>query len=331
MSGRRMVSLGDVLKIEQDEVLLKPTETYRTAGIYSFGRGIFERQPILGADTSYTSLFRLHENQFVLSRLNGWEGAVDIVSAELDGCLVSNEYPTFTIGSDLAYPGYLRWITRWPRFWERLVPRGSMVRRKRVKPGQLLEVEIPLPPMAAQRRIAGQLDRSSKHAQAISRQFVTRRAAVAPILDGWLGAAIDRLGESRELTEIAVVTRGRSPRYEAETGFLAINQACVRWGGLDLTRARAVEREWWTTVPETGRVRTGDVLVNPTGEGTIGRVTLATESAYGMPFDSHVLVVRCDESVLLPEFLAIYLCSRDGQRQVRSSQGSEHHKADRAG
>lgn len=153
------MSLGDVLKIEQDEVLLKPDETYRTAGIYSFGRGVFERQPILGADTSYTTLFRLHENQFILSRLNGWEGAVDVVSAELDGCLVSNEYPTFAINSDLAYPGYLRWITRWSRFWEQFIPRGSMVRRKRVKPEQLLEVEIPLPPMAEQRRVVWKLDR----------------------------------------------------------------------------------------------------------------------------------------------------------------------------
>jgi len=153
-----MVSLGDILKIEQDEVLLKPNETYKTAGIYSFGRGVFERQPILGADTSYTSLFRLHENQFILSRLNGWEGAVDVVSAKLDGCLVSNEYPTFAIDSDLAYPGYLRWITRWSLFWEQLIPRGSMVRRKRVKPEQLLEVEIPLPPISKQRDIANKFD-----------------------------------------------------------------------------------------------------------------------------------------------------------------------------
>src|SRR5579862_7790164 len=166
MNGHQKISLGDVLKIEQDEVLLEPNETYRTAGIYSFGRGVFERQPILGADTSYTSLFRLHENQFILSRLNGWEGAVDVVSAELDGCLVSNEYPTFAIDSDLAYPGYLRWITRWPRFWEQLIPRGSMVRRKRVKPAQLLDVEIPLPPTDDQRRIADELDSVRQHASA---------------------------------------------------------------------------------------------------------------------------------------------------------------------
>jgi type I restriction enzyme, S subunit len=173
-----MVSLGDVLTIEQDEVLIEPNETYRTAGIYSFGRGGFERQLILGADTSYTSLFRLHENQFILSRLNGWEGAVDVVPAELDGCLVSSEYPTFAIDTDLAYPGYLRWLSRWSRFWEQLIPRGSMVRRKRVKPGQLLEVEIPLPPLTEQLAAVTYLESIHNWQRSISKHL-NRNAADA--------------------------------------------------------------------------------------------------------------------------------------------------------
>jgi len=154
-----LVPLGDVLTDQREEVVLHPGETYRTAGIYSFGRGIFERTRILGADTSYQSLFRLRENQFVLSRLNGWEGAVDVVASDVDGCLVSNEFPSFAIDSDRADPGYLRWIARWPRFWEQLIPRGSMVRRKRVQTAQLFEVRIPLPPIDEQRRVASRLDR----------------------------------------------------------------------------------------------------------------------------------------------------------------------------
>jgi type I restriction enzyme S subunit len=180
-----MVPLRGVLEVEQDEVLLEPDETYRAAGIYSFGGGVFERQPIHGADTAYTSLFRIHENQFILSRLNGWEGAVDVVSADLDGCLVSNEFPTFAIDSDLAYPGYLRWITRWPRFWDQLVPRGSMVRRKRVKPGQLLNLEVPLPAMAEQCRIARRLDRIQA-----SVYDVTQRSIQVANLIGALAASI---------------------------------------------------------------------------------------------------------------------------------------------
>jgi len=162
-----LVPLGDVLTDQREEVVLQPGETYRTAGIYSFGRGIFERTRILGADTSYQSLFRLRENQFVLSRLNGWEGAVDVVASDVDGCLVSNEFPSFAIDSDRADPGYLRWIARWPRFWEQLIPRGSMVRRKRVQTAQLFEVRIPLPPIDEQRRVASRLDRVAKAVERI--------------------------------------------------------------------------------------------------------------------------------------------------------------------
>jgi len=148
------VPLGEILKIDRDEVVIDPSCTYRTAGIYSFGRGVFERETIRGADTSYRSLFRLHEGQVILSRLNGWEGAVDVVTAEIAGCHVSNEYPTFSLDGERADPEFLRWITRWPAFWDRLVPRGSMVRRKRVQPDQFLKVSIPLPPIDEQRRVA---------------------------------------------------------------------------------------------------------------------------------------------------------------------------------
>ncbi len=153
-----LVPLGEVLVLDRHEVQLQPDETYRIAGIYSFGKGIFERNAILGAATSYSSLFRLEQDQFVFSRLNGWEGAVDIVGPDFSGCLVSSEYPTFKVRPQRGEPSYFRWIARWPVFWDLLRPRGSMVRRKRVQTSQLLEVKIPLPPIEEQQRIAARLE-----------------------------------------------------------------------------------------------------------------------------------------------------------------------------
>ena len=158
MTGSRQIPLGEILTPAIDEVPLEPDENYRVAGIYSFGRGLFERESILGSETSYTRFVRLHTNQFVVSKLNGWEGAVDVVPPELDGCHVSSEYPAFSIDPQQADPDYVRWIARWPAFWDRLIPRGSMVRRKRVQPSQLLEVSIPLPPIEEQRDVVARLD-----------------------------------------------------------------------------------------------------------------------------------------------------------------------------
>jgi type I restriction enzyme S subunit len=316
------VPLGEVLRLEREEVLLEPTVSYRTAGIYSFGKGVFEREPIRGADTSYRSLFCLRTDQFIVSRLNGWEGAVDVVTPSLDGCLVSNEYPTFSVDTSRADPGYLRWIARWPAFWDRLVPRGSMVRRKRVQVSQLLEVEIPLPPIEEQRRVAERLERLSEQAKNIQHGSQGSDVIALSLIPSWLETHFAENGPEIELGDAAEVFRGRSPRYQAGTGFVAINQACVRWGNVDRTKAREVEEAWWLEVSDAGRLRPGDVLVNSTGEGTIGRAAVADALVAGLPYDSHVLVVRCYDQRLLPGYLAAYLRSPPGQAKVEAVKGA---------
>jgi type I restriction enzyme S subunit len=167
MSVPRLVPLREVLELDRDEVAVDPSRSYRIAGIYSFGKGIFERDPIDGSGTAYSSLYRLHEDQFVVSRLNGWEGAVDVVAGGVAGCFVSNEYPTFSIDRSRLDPAYLRWIARWPQFWSLLIPRGSMVRRKRVQVEQMLDIGIRLPSLHEQQRVSARLDSMERQTAAL--------------------------------------------------------------------------------------------------------------------------------------------------------------------
>lgn len=165
----RQLPLGELVEPGGADVAVAADRSYRIAGIYSFGRGLFEREEILGADTSYKTLVRVSRDELVVSKLNGWEGAVDVVQAEIDGCHVSSEYPVFRLDVTRLDPAYMRWITRWPAFWDRLVPRGSMVRRKRVQPQQFLSVTIPVPDVREQRRIAARLDQAQGRTERIAR------------------------------------------------------------------------------------------------------------------------------------------------------------------
>lgn len=165
MSRYPEVALGEVLIPNEDSVSISPDETYRVAGIYSFGKGLFEREPIEGADTKYQRMVRLSENQLVYGRLNAWEGALAVVSREYAGCHVSQEYPAFNVRLDRTNPRYLQWLCRWPALWERLFGKArgigsrSGARRLRVHPQQLLEVQVPLPDIDEQCRVAAKLDR----------------------------------------------------------------------------------------------------------------------------------------------------------------------------
>ena len=75
--------------------------------------------------------------------------------------------------------------------------------------------------------------------------------------------------ERKPIAELTTfVNRGIAPHYDDDAEGLVINQKCIRNGHLDLTLVRHQAREF---KPDR-QVQPGDVLVNSTGEGTLGRV-----------------------------------------------------------
>lgn len=155
------VSLKEVLRLEIDAVPVHADVTYRFAGVYSFGRGLFERGPIDGSETTYKVFHRLHTDQFVMSQVKGWEGALARVTSEFDGFFLSPVYPTFVVDSVRLDPGYLAFFFRQSTTWTMLerMSRGIGARRNSVYPDMLLSIEIPLPPLAEQRRIVAKIER----------------------------------------------------------------------------------------------------------------------------------------------------------------------------
>jgi len=166
-AGWRRVALQEVLRPSTGSVQIQPADQYLIAGIYSFGRGLIDRGAIVGADTSYKALTPLSVDDIVVSKLNGWEGAVAVVDERFDGYYVSSEYPTFKADERRLLPSFFDGIARSPRFWEALdsTAKGSMVRRRRINSAGFLSTSVWLPPLHEQARVAEELriiDRSSQ-------------------------------------------------------------------------------------------------------------------------------------------------------------------------
>lgn len=154
------IPLGKVIHLQVEEVAVDPTETYSTVGVYSFGRGLFDRPPVAGSGSSYKKFFRLQKDQFVLSLLFGWEGALSRVTEEHIGKVVSPYFPTFACAPEKLLVEYLDWFAKMPVVWSALKNQaiGLGDRRRTLKPEHLLNVSIPLPPLDEQRRIVARLD-----------------------------------------------------------------------------------------------------------------------------------------------------------------------------
>jgi type I restriction enzyme S subunit len=95
--------------------------------------------------------------------------------------------------------------------------------------------------------------------------------------------------EVESLKDIALFFgRGISPTYDDAVEGLVINQKCVREGKLNLAPARHQSKK----APQEKMVREGDVLINSTGVGTLGRVAQVLEPIANCTVDSHVSIVR---------------------------------------
>jgi type I restriction enzyme, S subunit len=149
--------LGDALARVRQSTSVAESESYRITGIYSFGKGLINRNTIQGSETAYKYLTPLRTGQLVMSKLNAWEGALSVATSDFDGTYVSPEYPVFEIDQESADADYIRHLVSWPALWERLTPRGSMVRRKRTAPETLLATLVPLPGVAEQLRVAARI------------------------------------------------------------------------------------------------------------------------------------------------------------------------------
>jgi type I restriction enzyme, S subunit len=169
-TGWPLVPLRELLTPSGERVSVSADSEYPNFGIYSFGRGVFVKTPIKGSTSSATALFRAKKNQFVYSRLFAFEGAYGIVPDELDGYLVSNEFPLFNCDNSRLLPGYLGWFFRNPIVWPDVarLTTGMGNRRQRIKAEALLSYTLPLPPLQEQERVVARIDSiASKHSEIV--------------------------------------------------------------------------------------------------------------------------------------------------------------------
>lgn len=122
----------------------------------------------------------------------------------------------------------------------------------------------------------------------------------------------------KEMTLESVCTimgKGITPKYVDSSSVVVINQACVHWDGQHLENVKYHNKN----VPVKKRtLETGDVLLNATGNGTLGRCCVfscpSDENQYVN--DGHVIAISTDRSVILPEVLNSYLSLSDTQAEI---------------
>lgn len=133
---------------------------YPTLGIRAHAKGAFHSGVTRGSETSYKKLRRFNAGQVAYPKLMGWQGAFTIVQDELDGFYASPEFVGFNIDSTKANVDFIKHCFSWRPLVAAATAKasGTNANRRRLQPGDFLQLEIPLPPLETQQTVASQLN-----------------------------------------------------------------------------------------------------------------------------------------------------------------------------
>lgn len=126
--------------------------SYRELGARSFGKGLFVKPDFEGAEATWQKPVWIKSGDLVLSNIKAWEGAIAVAARAHDGCIASHRYITCVPDPAVATTGFLAYYLLSDDGLEKigLASPGTADRNRTLSLGNLGNIEVPLPPVAAQ-------------------------------------------------------------------------------------------------------------------------------------------------------------------------------------
>ncbi|WP_293050625.1 restriction endonuclease subunit S [Paludibacter sp.] len=355
-----LVPIGDFLKKSRNVVDIEDNTIYRRIRIKIRNGGVEERdtKTIKGIDIGTKKQFIAKGGQFILSKIDARNGAFGLISDGLDGAVVTNDFPLFDVDKSKILPEFLVLITTTNAFIDFAQSCSSgTTNRQRMDVDLFLKQKIPLPSLADQERIVNAYNEKIDRAKELETKAEELEIGIEEYLFEKLGIEKNRkstkikglqfysfnditewgfdkiksIGKSNRsefknfpVVKLAIeVFRGKSPVYKNESPVFILNQKCNRWNLLDVSFAKNVDDKWFSSIDESFFTKEGDILINSTGEGTIGRATYIKNEYQGLLYDSHMLLLRIDSNIMNPELFVELFNSSFGQSQVNDLKSAQ--------
>lgn len=125
------------------------------------------------------------------------------------------------------------------------------------------------------------------------------------------------------------IRRGKSPKYIDKSTVLVFAQKCnTKYNGIDIELSQYLDESTLGRYPTDEYMQDGDIVINSTGTGTLGRVGFyrASDNSPGLAIvpDSHVTVIR-GSSCIQAFYLYAFIKAHQGELE-KKGEGSTNQK-----
>jgi type I restriction enzyme S subunit len=169
-------------------------------------------------------------------------------------------------------------------------------------PNRILNIEVSIPDITTQQRIGEILSKYDNLIDNNNRRIALLEESIHLLYKDWFVRlrfpgyesvkVVDGIPDGWEISSIGnlsdLITRGITPKYDLESPKIVINQKCIRNYHINFDFAR----QHLSDVPEQKKIKFGDVLINSTGMGTLGRVAQVLTNFENVTVDTHITIVR---------------------------------------
>ena len=355
--------LGNAPVRRKEVVWVEDTNRYMRITIRTNCGGVVVRDRPLGKTVKTKQQYRIHAGQLAVSKIDARNGAFGLVPEEAEGAIITGNFWVYDVLPQTAMPEYLVRLLASPRFvqiWEEC-SNGSGNRLYLQEP-QFLHYPVPFPPLVVQERLVENFQLTEQEARTLEERADTLEQLLEQELFKDLGVVAEtessptdgsllRIARFCDMTQwgydkvegrfpfqfigpapvslkqvpqlCLALFRGKSPRYDPKGDRVILNQKCNRKNEIDLRYAKTVDSAWLERISQKQFTAPGDLLINSTGEGTLGRASMVDHAHAGLFLDSHLLLLRPNCRRLDPRFFAYLFNTTLVQRQVEQLKGAQ--------
>lgn len=159
--GWRLTRFDEFLTRVDRKVTVDDSLQYKCVGVRWYGMGTFVREEVPGMNISRKQQWIIRASDIVYNKLFAWKGAFAIAGASVDGCIVSDKFPTYVANQELIDPRFLSYYFRTPQLADQakaLSKGAAAISKLTLNPPQFWELTILLPPLEEQRRLVVRIE-----------------------------------------------------------------------------------------------------------------------------------------------------------------------------
>ncbi|WFB67506.1 restriction endonuclease subunit S [Chryseobacterium sp. WX] len=356
-----IIPISKILKRSKNIIQIENELNYKRITVKLYSKGVILRDELKGSEIGVKRQYIATKGQFIMSKIDARNGAFGIVPSCLNGAIVTNDFPIFDINNNLINPSFFFLLTTTNVFIELAKSCSSgTTNRQRIDINKFLNFKIPLPSIDEQQAIVDAYFSKINEATQLEEEVKNIDLEIEKYLFTELGISICNKTENKKGLNVVEfkdilewgtdkvfsssgfeskqyklkplskyeslvddIFRGKSPKYADKSDKYILNQKCNRWNKIEIGFVKTVVPEWYNNIDRKFFTKEGDIIINSTGEGTIGRSSYVGKEFEGFIYDSHILLLRLNKEIMNPELFVELFNSAFGQNQVNQIKSAQ--------